>query len=153
MAKTKVGELAATLKMDGAQLVEQINKFDLGFTVKTPTSQLTEDQVKEIQQALTRQQRQANSGPAVRVRRRKADEVQASKSDEGAVSVKTRKADHSANASKSADAKKVDSAAAASKAADVSAKAAEAAQIQVEYIAKATANAAATKTTQTKKSK
>ena len=49
MAKTKVGELAATLKMDGAQLVEQINKFDLGFTVKTPTSQLTEDQVKEIE--------------------------------------------------------------------------------------------------------
>lgn len=54
MAKlTKVTELATTLKMDGQQLLEQINGLGLGFTVKTKSSGLTEEQVEKVKHALT----------------------------------------------------------------------------------------------------
>ena len=73
MAKTKVSELATELKMNSQQLVEQINKMNLGVTVKTPTSSLTEEQAEDVRKALTRQQRLANGGASVRVRKRAND--------------------------------------------------------------------------------
>lgn len=90
MAKlTKVTELAASLNMDGQQLFEQINALGLGFTVKTKSSGLNEDQITAIKQALAakrqnrsttaidaKSQSKATSG-TVRIRRRRAGDGEA----------------------------------------------------------------------------
>ncbi|MCL2326475.1 MAG: translation initiation factor IF-2 [Proteobacteria bacterium] len=86
MAKsTKVVELAATLGLDGQQLIDQINGMGLGFSVRTHTNTLSDEQVKIVQQAIA-SQRQARGGSAidarsqstskgtVRIRRRRDDE-------------------------------------------------------------------------------
>ncbi len=79
MAKTKVSELATELKLDPQQLVDQINKLNLGVTVKTPTSSLTDEQADTVRKTLTRQQRLANGGASVRVRKRTSEKAPAEK--------------------------------------------------------------------------
>lgn len=90
MAKsTKVTDLAATLNMDGQQLVEQINSLNLGFAVKTKSSGLTEEQITKVKQALSAQRLERSNSAidaksqstatktTVRVRRRKVEETPA----------------------------------------------------------------------------
>jgi len=68
MAKsTKVVELAATLGLDGQQLIDQINGMGLGFSIRTQTSTLNDEQVKIVQQAIA-SQRQARGGSAIDAR-------------------------------------------------------------------------------------
>ena len=86
MAKsTKVLDLAATLNMDGQQLIDQINALGLGFSVKSKSSALTDDQVRQIQQSLASQRHsrgnsaidaksQSTGKGTVRIRRRRDEE-------------------------------------------------------------------------------
>ena len=116
MAKsTKVSDLAASLNMDCQQLIEQVNALGLGISVRAKTSALTDEQVRQIKQALDKK-RQTRSNSAidaksqstgqgtVRVRRRRVDESAApaaeTKSEpvkatapEAKPTVKTRKAE------------------------------------------------------------
>ena len=89
MAKlTKVTELATSLNMDAQQLFEQINALGLGFTVKSKSSGLNEDQILAIKQALAskrqnrsttaidaKSQSKATSG-TVRIRRRRGGDAE-----------------------------------------------------------------------------
>lgn len=89
MAKlTKVTELAASLNMEGQQLFEQINALDLGFSVKSKSSGLSEEQIVAIKQALeakrqvrgttaidAKSQSKATSG-TVRIRRRRGGDAE-----------------------------------------------------------------------------
>ena len=89
MAKaTKVNDLAATLNMDSQQLIEKINALGLGFSVKSKSSGLTEEQVRQVQQrvAAERQTRantaidaksQSTGKGTVRIRRRRDEDVAA----------------------------------------------------------------------------
>lgn len=86
MAKsTRVLELAATLNMDGQQLIDQINSLGLGFSVKSKTSTLSDEQVRLAQQAINSQRQgqtaidersQSTSKGTVRIRRRRNEAVE-----------------------------------------------------------------------------
>ncbi len=90
MAKsTKVMDLAASMNMDGQQLIEQINALGLGFSVRAKTSALTDEQVRQIQQALDKQRHtrsnsaidaksQSTGKGTVRIRRKREDDTEKS---------------------------------------------------------------------------
>ena len=88
MAKsTKVTELAASLNMDGQKLFEKINALGLGFSVKSKSSGLNEEQIQKIKQALAAERQPKNTSAideksqstatkgTVRVRRRKVEDT------------------------------------------------------------------------------
>lgn len=87
MAKsTRVLELAATLNMNGQQLINQINQLGLGFSVKSKSSTLTEDQVRLIEKAIGSQRQgqtaidarsQSTAKGTVRIRRRRDESAKA----------------------------------------------------------------------------
>ncbi|MBQ1926705.1 MAG: translation initiation factor IF-2 N-terminal domain-containing protein, partial [Proteobacteria bacterium] len=105
MAKsTKVLDLAATLNMDGQQLIDQINALGLGFSVKSKSSALTDEQVRQIQQSLASQRQsrgnsaidaksQSTGKGTVRIRRRRDDDTS---SEKPAAKPEAKKADDSA---------------------------------------------------------
>ena len=87
MAKsTKVMDLAASMNMEAQQLIEQINALGLGFSVRAKTSGLTDEQVRQIQVGLNKQQAPRTTSSAidaksqstgkgtVRIRRRRDDD-------------------------------------------------------------------------------
>ena len=116
MAKsTKVSDLAASLNMDSQQLIEQVNALGIGISVRAKTSALTDEQVRQIKQALDKK-RQTRSNSAidaksqstgqgtVRVRRKRVDDSAAPAAEtkaepakavtaEAKPTVKTRKAE------------------------------------------------------------
>ncbi|MBQ9817624.1 MAG: translation initiation factor IF-2 [Proteobacteria bacterium] len=97
MAKsTKVMDLAATLNMDGQQLIEQINALGLGFSVRAKTSALTDEQVAKIKQALD-QQRHSRSTTAI--------DAKSQSTGKGTVRIRRRRDDDSADKSAAGTAK------------------------------------------------
>ena len=97
MAKsTKVIDLATTLKMDCQQLIEKINALGLGFSVRTKTSGLTDEQAKQIQQALSsqRQDRAASANSAI--------DAKSQSTGKGTVRIRRRRDEDSGSAEKPA---------------------------------------------------